>query len=782
MRKQYLLSVLTAISTQLTMAQDPTLEAFMPFNGSAIYTAGNAAQSPDASAANFGATYTTDRNGNPNSALLLNGSTYVDYGDLSYWQFGMDDFTVMLWMKGDPTQVGQGIPVGKRGFVGGSDRAYMFGWTAATSELLTYYRDDQGYAVVNNEGIYQWSVTTVPADEWHHIAMVFDRASNEVRTYIDGILGGAELLDNVTSINATGNTAGQLMVGRSSNGGQFFKGSVDDLYIFRKALSASEIAAYSGNCSQVPAPTATSQAFCSLENPTIGDLVATADGTLNWYTVPSGGAPWPLSTPIPSGGGNYYVSQTIGACESTRTGVVVEILTSPGLPTAQDQAFCALLNPTVNDLVATASGPVLWYDTQESTTELSNSTNLVTGNYYARQLNVNNGCLSNPRTVQVSLNTTPAPTAGNQTFCFNSNPTVEDLVATGSGQIAWFNLSQGSEPLALSTPLVAGTYSVAQAIDGCPSVFTDIQVSFSPEVPNPTSYPQVFCGSATVAELDITATGVVSWFSVPSGGNALSESTVIDAGIYYASQTINGCQSNRVSVTVEMLTVPDAPVVFDQAFCATDNPTVADLNTNSQGNPGVTVVWYADATGGSLLSGNTPVLAGSTYYAEAQITCASATRTPVQILPAIVVDNTLSIGGGAITSNQENASYQWYFCIDGFTPVNGATEQSFIPASGNGAYAVVVTTSEGCTATSTCQSAFFVVGIDENEKYALTAYPNPTSGILFLSQPSSGQVLDISGRSLMTFGNARSLDLSNLASGSYVVRTADGGVMRVVRE
>jgi hypothetical protein len=43
-------------------------------------------------------------------------------------------------------------------------------------------------------------------------------------------------------------------------------------------------------------------------------------------------------------------------------------------------------------------------------------------------------------------------------------------------------------------------------------------------------------------------------------------------------------------------------------------------------------------------------------------------------------------------------------------------------------------------------------------------------------------VLDISGRSLITFSNAHSLDLSNLASGSYVVRTVDGGVMRVVRE
>jgi hypothetical protein len=73
------------------------------------------------------------------------------------------------------------------------------------------------------------------------------------------------------------------------------------------------------------------------------------------------------------------------------------------------------------------------------------------------------------------------------------------------------------------------------------------------------------------------------------------------------------------------------------------------------------------------------------------------------------------------------------------------------------------------------------VGLEESESIILTAYPNPTSG-LFLSQPSNGQVLDLSGRSLMSFSNVRTIDLNGLASGSYLLRTVDGNVMRVVRE
>jgi hypothetical protein len=232
MRKQYFLSMLLMAASLSGMAQIPTLEAYVPFDGDVNYAAGNAL---GITVVNNGATFTTDRNGNPNSALLLDGTTYVNYGNPTNFQFGWDDFTVAVWMKGDPTQVGQGIVVGKRAFESSLDRAYMLAWTASSQQLMAYYRDDDNAANV-------WPTPSLAANEWHHVAMVFDREAQQLRVYIDAVLVSTESLAGIFTFNANGQLAGELQVGRSSQGAQHFKGSVDDLYIFRGALSATDIA------------------------------------------------------------------------------------------------------------------------------------------------------------------------------------------------------------------------------------------------------------------------------------------------------------------------------------------------------------------------------------------------------------------------------------------------------------------------------------------------------------------------------------------------------------
>jgi hypothetical protein len=78
-------------------------------------------------------------------------------------------------------------------------------------------------------------------------------------------------------------------------------------------------------------PTASSpQAFCSNINPTIANLTATGSN-LQWYNSSTGGSPLPGTTALVPG--TYYVSQTVGGCESGRTPVTVTI-TATALPTA----------------------------------------------------------------------------------------------------------------------------------------------------------------------------------------------------------------------------------------------------------------------------------------------------------------------------------------------------------------------------------------------------------------------------------------------------------------
>jgi hypothetical protein len=64
----------------------------------------------------------------------------------------------------------------------------------------------------------------------------------------------------------------------------------------------------------------------------------------------------------------------------------------------------------------------------------------------------------------------------------------------------------------------------------------------------------------TVANLSATGTGI-KWYDAPTGGNILPSTTVLANGQhYYASQTINGCESTtRLDVVASVVNVP-APV------------------------------------------------------------------------------------------------------------------------------------------------------------------------------------------------------------------------------
>lgn len=88
------------------------------------------------------------------------------------------------------------------------------------------------------------------------------------------------------------------------------------------------------------------------------------------------------------------------------------------------------------------------------------------------------------------------------------------------------------------------------------------------------------------------------------------------------------------------------------------------------------------------------------------------------------IDNSTSLLGGTITSNANGASYQWLNCNAGYSPILGATDQSYIPAV-NGDFAVVIYLN-GCQDTSSCISVLNVEIIEiANSSAETTVYPNP---------------------------------------------------------
>ncbi len=91
------------------------------------------------------------------------------------------------------------------------------------------------------------------------------------------------------------------------------------------------------------------------------------------------------------------------------------------------------------------------------------------------------------------------------------------------------------------------------------------------------------------------------------------------------------------------------------------------------------------------------------------------------------VDTEVIESESTLTSQQDNATYQWLDCNNANAPVEGATSQSFTPGTG-GSYAVEITTAQGCVQTSACTTVDVVLSIEESSFARLVyLYPNPTS-------------------------------------------------------
>jgi hypothetical protein len=77
----------------------------------------------------------------------------------------------------------------------------------------------------------------VPTNAWHHVAIVSDGTT--VRAYIDGTQSGSA--QNLT----LGATSGPLQVGAyidGSSNSDYFSGTLDEIHIYNRALTATEIA------------------------------------------------------------------------------------------------------------------------------------------------------------------------------------------------------------------------------------------------------------------------------------------------------------------------------------------------------------------------------------------------------------------------------------------------------------------------------------------------------------------------------------------------------------
>ncbi len=408
--------------------------------------------------------------------------------------------------------------------------------------------------------------------------------------------------------------------------------------------------------------------FCSIDNPTLADISLVGENIL-WYETVFSLTPIPATTPVLDGE-TYYATQTISGCESDTRFEVNVIVESPASPSGNGmQVFCEIDNPTVDDLNATGSG-VLWYADAASTSPVAGNIPLVDGeDYFATQ--TVGGCESEERfIVAVEIETPVSPSGNtNQSFCSIDNPSIADLAATGSS-IQWYIDATSMSPLPVTTLLTDGMeYFATQTANGCESVnrFSVVVEINDPQAPSGnTSHSFCSIDNPTISDLLINGS-TIQWYSDNNTMTPLSNTTpLMDGEEYFATQTVNGCESDtRFSVTVEIAD-PTAPSGNStQVFCSTDNPALADL-TGSGSN----IQWYSDNSTLIPLPNNTSLIDGEDYFATQTVNgCESDTRfsvmveisePPISSLIIATLEDALCGAGSTeieISSSQNNVEY-----------------------------------------------------------------------------------------------------------------------------
>jgi len=134
--------------------------------------------------------------------------------------------------------------------------------------------------------------------------------------------------------------------------------------------------------------------------------------------------------------------------------------------------------------------------------------------------------------------------------------------------------------------------------------------------------------------------------------------------------------------------------------------------------------------------------------------------------------------GSVITANTSilgiPTSYQWLNCATNFSPIVGATNQSFTAIT-NGIYAVQITQGS-CTGISECTTISNVSLLEEN-KNEVMIFPNPSSDIITIStnlkEATNYELIDAQGRIVMQgiFNEAKAiLNLEALNPGTFFIK------------
>jgi hypothetical protein len=254
----------------------------------------------------------------------------------------------------------------------------------------------------------------------------------------------------------------------------------------------------------------------------------------------------------------------------------------------------------------TATGTsLLWYTTAAggagtATAPVPSTTTAGSTTYYVTQTVT--GCESPRAAITVTVNPTPAAPVVNTPVTYCENGPTSALSATGTSLLWYTAATGGSGSATAPTPssVTAGSiiYYVSQTLTGCESPGAAITVTVNPIPAAPVvNTPVTYCENEPTSALSATGTSLL-WYTAATGGTGsatapVPSTTAPGNTVYYVSQTVTGCESPRVAITVTVNPTPAAPAVSTPVVYCQNSVSTALTAAGSN------ILWYTTATGGS---------------------------------------------------------------------------------------------------------------------------------------------------------------------------------------
>lgn len=443
-----------------------------------------------------------------------------------------------------------------------------------------------------------------------------------------------------------------------------------------------------------------------------------------------------------SAGGTYTVStKNLYGCSTSATINVTTVNSPPpAKPSITASGSLTFCQGGSVDLTSSASAEYRWSTGERGQAVTARNS----GTYEVRVLD-SQGCISEPASVNVQVNTPPAApsitASGNTAFCEGGQITLSSNYPSGN---IW-NTNEQAKDIVVNR---SGTYNVRfRDTNGCDGISNTITVTVNPLPATPTitrERPVIFCeGDSTV--LTSSNSAQYNW----SNGARGRRINILTAGTFSLTVTDgNGCTSSvSETVTVKVNPLPTAPTITaDRTPNICENEVIILTSSSQTG-----YIW-SNGQNTQSITVNLPgrYSARTTDENQCQSPSSNVISINVNLLPPKPIitaqgPTTFCQGGNVTLSTNYSSGLSWS---------NFQTTQT-VTATANGEYRVRYRDNNGC------ESVSEPVSITVNPLPAAPSVINerPTTFCLYdntvLAITSAGSIFEWStgerGRSIRTY-------------------------------